>query len=265
MKIADSLRHECMPEMVYSICKLANGERERSDIQRLITLGATDKESQDQFSNVFNFAKECNFISEDNTKIICLLDSAKLNSFKEFRMQVAKGVFENRNTKFCKAAEWFLSQNKADMFSLDNAEKLSSSFTSSFGFNPDKYFALGFRFWMVALGFAAFQGYRKSAIAFACFDIISQWIHESKLEKGKAIPARLFFDSLGGDIAIFNSMISNNKLNTALSMALRTLRDAGVISLVYTKDSSDVWHLEVAQLDAGNDDRFTEIIIKEAY
>lgn len=264
MKIADSLRHECMPEMVYSICKLANGERERSDIQKLITLGATDKESQDQFSNVFNFAKECNFITEENTKIICLLDSNKLNTFKEFRMQVVKGVFENRNTKFTKAAEWFLALNEEDIFSFDTGEKLSANFSASLGFNPDKYFALGFRFWMVALGFAAFQGYRKSAIAFACFDILSQWINESEFEKGKNIAARVFFDSLEKDIVIFRSMISNNKLNTALSMALRTLRDAEIINLVYTKDSSDVWHLEEAKIDAGNEDRFTELIIREA-
>lgn len=264
MKIADSLRHECMPEMVYSVCKLADGHRERADIQRLITLGVTDKESQDQFSNVFNFAKECNFISEENMKVMCLLDQNKMSTFKDFRMQVAKGVFDNRNTKFTRAAEWFLTQNEVELFSIDTAEKLSASFTSTFGFNPDKYFALGFRFWMVALGFAAFQGYRKSAIAFACFDILEQWIAESKFEKGKAFAARSFFDSLTGDISVFDVMISNNKLNTALSMALRTLRDAGMISLVYTKDSSDVWHLDEAKLDAGNDDRFTEIIILEA-
>ena len=260
MKIADTLRHECMPEMVFSVCKLANGQYSRSEMQRLIILDDMDNESQTQFSKVFNFAKECNFITEERDKVICLLGE-DISSFKKFRMQVVKGIFSNRNTKFVKAAEWFLNQNDIDIFSIDTAEKLSVSFSTNLGFKPDKYFALGFRFWLVALGFAAFQGYRKAAIAFSCHDIIEQWIYESDFEKCKQINARNFFNALCGDIPVFDTMISNNKLNMAFSMGLRVLRDIGVIQLQYTKDSSDVWHLDESKLDAGHDDRFTEIII----
>lgn len=265
MKIADTLRQECMPEMVYSVCKLSKNSYTRAEIQKMITLAADDKESQSQFSNVFNFARDCNFISEKDGEVMCLLEPEKLDSFKQFRMQVNKGIFQNRSTKFYKASEWFLSQEDTDIFSLETAEKLSTSFTNALDFNPDKSFALGFRFWIVALGFAAFQGYRKSAIGFACHDIIGQWVYDCSLKQGVQIPARAFFEALCNDIGIFETMMSNNKLNLALSSALRTLRDAGVIKLIYTKDSSDVWHLYESKLDAGNSDRFTEILIEELY
>lgn len=264
MKIADSLRQESMPEMVYGLCRLSSGGYKRDELQKLITLEAEDKESQDQFAQVFNFAKECNFISEESSKVKCLLDTKKLNSFKDFRMQVVKGVFENRGTKFYKAAEWFLSQEDNDILTLDSAEKLSSRFVTSLGFNPDKFFALGFRFWMVDLGFAAFQGYRRSAIVFACQDILEQWICESHFQRSKKIAAREFFDKLCAEIGIFETMISNNKLNLSFSMALRILRDTGLIELVYTKDSSDVWHLRESSFEKANMDRFTEVVIKEA-
>lgn len=262
MKIADTLRHECMPAMVYSICKMCINDIEKNELQKLITLDDNSKPSQEQFNKVFAFAKECMFIAENNGIVSCKLNADKLNSFKEFRMQVFKGVFENRNTKFTKMVEWYLQKSSTDIFAVDTADALAALVNAEIGLGVDKFFALGFRFWMVDLGLAAMQNYRKSAIVFACHNIIKQILEECDLEKNRSIQARIFMNNLLEEGVVFKGLVSNNKINTALSMALRVLRDAGSIELIYVKDSSDVWHLQDSKFDVNNFNKFTEVIIR---
>ena len=274
MKIADSLRQECMPEMVYSICKMTLIEKDRDSIQRAITLGDNSKETQEQFNQVFRFACDCEFIKEDkgSGKVECLLDTSKLGSFAQFRMQVANNVFSNKNSKFVKISEWYLGKEDDYIFSQDTSDSLAAYINSELDLKVDKYYALGFRFWMVALGFLSFQSYRKSAVMFSCHNYLIQWIGEKKFVRNTYFPVREFMDLLIRDCAIFDSMIRNNHLNLAFSMAMRVLKNAGYIDARRVKDSGDVWHIIDSRLDpwimsdADSESRyrneFSELMIK---
>ncbi len=274
MKIADSLRQECMPEMVYSICKMTIIKNDRGSIQRAITLGDNRKETQEQFNQVFRFACDCEFIKEDkgSGRVECLLDTSKLGSFAQFRMQVANNVFSNKNSKFTKISEWYLGKEDDYIFSLDTSESLAAYINSELNLKVDKFYALGFRFWMVDLGFLSFQNYRKSAMMFSCHNYLIQWIGEKKFVRKKYFPVREFMDELIRDCAIFDSMIRNNHLNLAFSMAMRVLKSAGYIDARRVKDSGDVWHIKDSRLDpwimsdADSESRyrneFSELMIK---
>lgn len=262
MKIADSLRHECMPEMVYSLCKMCQTSMERKDLQRFITLGDNSKSSQDQFNNVLTFAIECGFIVEEDGFLTSKFENDELDTFKVFRYAIFVEVLKNRNTKFTKMAEWFLQKGTTEIFSLDAASDLAARVNDEIALGIDKFFALGFRFWMVGLGLAAQQNYRKSAIVFACHDILEQMIIESSLDKNKPILAGTFMEYIVEKGEIFRVCISNNKINVGLSIALRVLRDSNIIELNYVNDSSDVWHLDESKFDVNNLNKFTEVIIR---
>ena len=262
MKIADSLRHECMPEMVYSLCKMCQTCIERKDLQRVITLGDNSKSSQDQFNNVLTFAIECGFIGEEDGVLLSKFEGGQLETFKSFRYAIFSEVLKNRNTKFIKMAEWYLQKSTTEIFSLDTASDLAARVNDEIALGIDKFFALGFRFWMVALGLAAQQNYRKSAVVYACHDILEQVIVESSLEKNKPILAGTFMEYIVDKGAIFGVCVSNNKINMGLSMALRVLRDSNIIELNYVNDSSDIWHMEESNFDVNNLNKFTEVVIR---
>ena len=251
MKIADSLRHECMPEMVYSICKMSLIEKERDKIQLAISLGNNDKPTQEQFNKVFKFASDCGFIKEDKgaSTVECLLNKEKLNSFAQFRMQVANNVFQNKNSKFVKISEWYMGKEDFYIFTRDTGESLASYINSELNLGVDKFYALGFRFWMVDLGFLSFQNYRRSAALFSCHNYLIQWLNEKSFDYNTFFPVRVFMDELTADCPLFESMIRNNHLNLAFSMAMRVLKGAGYIDARRVKDSGDVWHLKDSALD----------------
>ena len=185
MKIADSLRHECMPEMVFSICKMSMIQTDKEKIQRAISLNNTDKATQDQFNKVYKFACDCGFIKDVNGVVECLLDKKILNSFAEFRMQIANEVFTNKNSKFVTIAEWYMGKEDEYIFSRDTGDTLAAYINAELGLGVDKFYALGFRFWMVDLGFLSFQNYRKAAAMFSCHNYLIQWIGEKNFEKNK--------------------------------------------------------------------------------
>lgn len=249
MKIADSLRQECMPEMVYTLCKMTCVQDDREKIQAAICLKDSVKKSQEQFNIVYLFAKNCGFITEQNGKVKCLLDESKMDTFRQFRMQIAKNVFKTNDSKFEKIARWYMGKEDYYIFSRDTADSLSEYINQELHVEISKDYTLGFRFWMADLGFLSFQNYRRGALMFSCHNFLLQWINEQGFVEGEFFPVRKMMDTLITDCPLFESMIYNNHLNLALSMAMRVLKNAGYIDTIRVKDSGDVWHIKDSNLD----------------
>ena len=249
MKIADGLRQECMPEMVFSICKMSLIQNDREMIQKIITLNNNDKISQEQFNQVFKFACDCGFITDQNGKVRCELNNSKLEKFSQFRMQVANSVFKDKTTKFAKIAEWYMNKEDYYIFSQDTSQTLAAYISDELKIEVNKSYALGFRFWMVDLGFLSFQNYRRGAALFSCHNYLRQWLVEQEFEKNVYLPVRMIMDRLVIDCPLFETMIHNNHLNLAFSMAMRVLKNAGYIDARRVKDSGDVWHIKDSDLD----------------
>lgn len=249
MKIADSLRQECMPEMVYSICKMTLIYNDKEKIQRAICLNNNSQKSQDQFNTVYKFAKDCGFITEQKGKAYCLLDNNKLETFAQFRFQVANNVFQTNDSLFEKIAKWYMNKDDYYIFTRESSESLAEYTNSELKTEIDKYYALGFRFWMVDLGFLSFQNYRRGAMLFSCHNYLLQWIKDQNFEENIFFPVRKMMDRLIMDCPLFESMIHNNHLNLAFSMAMRVLKNAEYIDARRVKDSGDVWHIEDSVLD----------------
>ena len=260
MKISDNLRHECMPEMVYSICKLAgNKSYSKNDLRRLITLDSDDLQI---YNKVFRFSVECGFITEgvDDT-VIVNFSKDQLASFRAFRYTIVMDIFKSSGTMFTALAKWYLSQS-TDIFTYKSAQDLAVAIPNDIFSGIEKDYILGFRFWMAALGFGMFSKSGASEIlVFATNNILLDWLSfEKPFKKGKPILSREFFGLLTQNCPAFSDCVSGNDINVALSMGLRVLHLNEVIKLKYTTDSGDIWHLSNS-ISNPHTNNITEIIV----
>ena len=261
MKLHDSLRQECMPEMVYSICKLAGSKKYTKDnIYKLITLGNTDSSP---FNKVYRFSIECGFIEEKSDEIVKVNFSSKeLETFKSFRYAIFMKIFKGENTLFNQVSKWFLSQNNS-VFKYKSAQDLSVVIPNDVFSGVEKDYVLGFRFWMVALGLCMLQkSGAGSTLVFSTNIILREWLeNENPFKKNSVILVRDFINKLIIDCPLFECCISGNDINFALSIGLRVLHINNVIELRYTTDTGDIWHLTESISDAKTNN-ITEIIVR---
>ena len=261
MKIADSLRQECMPEIIYSICKLAGSKSYKKDeIKTYITLNCN---SVQEYNKAFAFANECGFIkSSGDERVSTVFTKEQLTSFRRFRHAIFMSVFKDEPTIFNSLARWYLGQN-VEIFGVKSAQDLAVLFPKEISSGKEKDAALGFRFWMVALGLCMFSKTGNSlCLVFATNNAIRDWLEfEKPFEQNTTILAKDFFDKLISDCPIFESCIDENQINLALSMGLRVLHLDGVIELKYVTDSGDIWHL-VESISNPRTNKITEIIVR---
>lgn len=256
-----------MPEMVFSLCKLAREEKSIDELQRLLTLG--DQNSADLFSKLLNFSDKCGFIvktSGENRKTV--FTDEQLNGFSSFRYALFMEVFKDNESTFTKMAKWYLSlsipkspQKGESIFGVTTAAGFLA--VAAKNFNVSENYCLGFRFWMTALGLTAFNPSVQMPLTFAAHRIIKEWLFYSKpCEVGVLIPARSFFERLVKDCPVFSACISENTVSDSLSSALRVLDDAGIIRIRRVTDSGDLWHLSKSVIYSNSND-FTDIQIME--
>lgn len=259
MKIADSLRQECMPEIIYSICKLVSSKSyKKEEIKRLITLNC---DSVQEYNKAYAFANECGFIkSGGDEKVSTVFSKEQLSSFRNFRYVIFKEIFKGALTIFNLLARWFLGQG-SEIFGVKSAQDLSVKFPKETFAGKD--FALGFRFWMVSLGLGMFSKTGNSqCLVFATNNAIQDWLEfEKPFKKNTTILAKEFFDKLVSDCPVFESCINRNQINLSLSMGLRVLHINGVIELKYVTDSGDIWYL-VESISNLRTNKITEIIVR---
>lgn len=260
MKIADSLRQECMPEIIYSICKfVGNKSYKKDEIKRYITLNC---DSVQDYNKAFSFANECGFIKTDSgDNVTTAFTQDQLSSFRNFRHTIFKEVFKSEPTMFNLLAKWFLNQN-SEIFNVKSAQDLAVKFPPEI-FKKEKESVLGFRFWMVALGLCMFSKSGKTLkLNFATHNAILDWLeYEKPFKKGSTILAKDFFDRLITECPVFESCVEDNHLNFALSLGLRVLHMNGDIELKYVTDSGDIWYL-VESISDPRTNRITEIIVR---
>lgn len=261
MKIADGLRPECMPEIIYSICKLVGSNSYKKDeVKSYITLNC---DSVQEYNKAFAFAAECGFIKVGgDERVTTEFTTEQLSSFRNFRHAIFMDVFNGEPTMFNSLARWYLSQG-SDIFGVKTGQDLAVKFPKEIFSGKEKDAALAFRFWMVALGLCMFSKTGNSlAMVFATNNAIQDWLEfEKPFKRNTTILAKDFFDKLLADCPVFANCIEGNQVKLALSMGLRVLHLNGVIELKYVTDSGDIWHL-VESISNPRTNKITEIIVR---
>lgn len=261
MKISDSLRQECMPEMIYSICKLVgNKSYKKNDVKKLITLDCT---AVQEYNKAYKFACECGFIEEtSDEKVLTVFSKDQLSSFRKFRYAIFSDIFKNEPTIFNLLAKWFLRQDSS-IFEVKSAQDMAVIIPKDIFAGKEKDSVLGFRFWMVALGLGMFsKSGNANSLVFATNNAIVDWLEfDTPFKKNTPILAKDFIKRLITDCPVFEDCVSDNQINLALSMGLRVLHINNVIELRYVTDSGDIWHL-VESISNPRTNKITEVIVR---
>jgi len=263
MQIQNTLRPECMPEMVYSICRtIFDGRYTRTAIREKITMNSV---KFDQFNTVFNFCESCGFISvlPDST-FKTVFSSSELSDIRHFRYCINKAVFSSQDSLFKNVAIWYLNSN-IDLVSEINTQNLAAKFTiaTQYSKNLPPEYILGFRFWMEFLGYLVKQGVdRRPNYVFGMHNAILDWLEiEQPFDLEKKVTFREFLDKLKNDLPLFESCVQGKKMNDAFSISLKVLHQSNIIELIFTPDSHDVWQL-THTLGFKNLSNVTEIKVK---
>lgn len=261
MRIANTLRKEAMPEMVYVMCKLARyKEYHKQELINLVTLENLHNQTA---RDVYSFCIDCGFLTESgDEEVLTPFDEADLEDFSRFRYKVAANVFQGRGTLFTSVTKWFLEQDRS-VFKYRTANDLASVLPlDSNQVNITEY-TLGFRNWMEGLGLATVASTGSSgALVFAVHRLLKDWLtYAVPFRRNEPVMATEFFRKLNEDLPQFAGVAKENQVKESLSMGLRVLHNLGVIEIVYTHDSSDIWHLtQSVQYD--NTRVLSEIIVR---
>lgn len=259
MRIIDSLRQEHMPYMVFTLCRFVGSKKMKSDeLMKYLTLNdsAENKKSRQNFNKVFSFAKDCGFVSEDlEGYIVTTFTKKELDSYRKFRYKVFEEVTYDLNTNFTGITKWLLSQDKS-IFNMGVDEFMANIPQK---FTPSKDYTRGYFFWAEALGLINIYKSTNRKIYFAVQEILVDWLKFNKpFRKGEQVLCQVFINKLIDDCPIFNESFSSNRINFALSCALRIMHESGYIKLIYVKDSGDIWNLHESNAYQENN-KITEI------
>ena len=264
-----------MPDMVFSLCKLARVNLDKKTMQQRITLDAANKESIAQFNTVYNFATESEFIKESEGKVTTELTDTDLMDFKHFSYAVFSRVFF-KNNKFSQLAKWYLSQNietnltkKTSVLGISSESDFHRIMPNDMKLRVDERYFNGFRFWMTALGLTAFYSPGSSQqgvpILYATQKALRLWLEYAKpFPVGTRIEADTFFKKLRDKCPVFEECIDMEKtsISPSLSSGLRVLDQAGVIQLGKVDDAANLWRL-TRSLSFGSSNTISYVLIKE--
>lgn len=253
MLIPENVRQECMPMMVYNVCKLASyRECTKQDIIRLITAGTCDAQNDDDtadevldtksanpVSKVIKFCTDGEFVKEDNGKYKCLINPTCLSSFSDFTYEILCNLKKRENSSFDVFFNAVMNQ-KRNISDYSTAQSYIKLVKNEKVKSEDRVH--GCLFWMEALGFIGFDGIKKGSIHFSMDDVIQQFV----IKKGinGYYNASAFFSLMKNEIPFIDYCLKDNVVNYAMSQGLRVLERQGILRFDTQSDSGDIWHLE---------------------
>lgn len=240
MIFGERLRPETSPHRVYALCKLVNHKKLTKDEIRDLLQPKAINNRQNDVNRVYNFALNGNLIKEDsNGFVYTSLSEKDLESHDKFRKKMAKIILSDSESMFFKFNSWFLDQGE-NMFQYTSSKDMQRDLRGEF-IKIKEEDLLGWRFWTTYLGLGFLHG--PVVIPNAFIRIKDSIEDDLDIEREKSISFGKFMDWLMGKCPELKQGIKGNDLSLGVSLGLRTLHDQGYITLGYTRDAGDIWHL----------------------
>lgn len=257
----DGMRMEPTPERVLSVCRLiAHESMTRDEARKAMTLGTNDEKELDQINKSINVAlEELSLIKAEADNLVLAVDTGVIASPTAFRRYVSARVFSTKNTTFYMFTKWLIAQNER-IFSLKSWEGMAKTCGSEVkelsGLNENA--VLGWRFWAAFLGIGYLSGTMIIPNMKLRLEDILATTYTEKFKYNETVLAQDFIFWLSAKIP---EVEIGDKLPLALSAALRTLHEVGLINLETWSDSTPVM---LYYVDGDPINGFTHISVKEA-
>lgn len=257
----DGMRMEPTPERVLSVCRLVSHKSmSRDEVRKAMTLGDYDEKALDQINKSINVAlEELSLIKTDADNLVLAVDPRVIASPKAFRRYVSARVLSAKETTFYMFTQWFISQNEQIFAykSWNDLAKVSSSEIAELSSLPENA-VYGWRFWAAFLGIGYLSGTTIIPNMKLRVEDILATKYTEKFKYDETILAQDFILWLSAKLP---EVKIGSKLPLALSAALRTLHEIGLIKLETWSDSTPVM---LYYVDGDPINSFTHISVKEA-
>lgn len=247
----DNIRVESVPRRVFEFCRISSlGSSQLSEIKdKLIPSGINEK-STDYMPFICNAAIELNLISIDENKTVTFIgDKDDIKDLSSFRKYCNSLVWKNKNVRFYKIANCFLSSNvdwvKQPSFStsMSIAREIREKMAPDLDADLNRHI-LGERFWLSFLGFGYIDE-RKNGFVFLpnMYIALKDFIALCDFEKNKEMTIGNFLKEIERFCDVFEDTNKPHEICCALSNALRQMNDLKEIKLIRNSDSEDIWNL----------------------
>lgn len=265
------IKTEPIPERVLSISQIVADKTpiDEKDLECILIPSELNTAKTSYFRPVFDTALELGLIGyDDEQKIVFTGDKNDIKSLKEFRRFCNSKVFSDSLTDFYKIISCFLSANDewlkygSETTSNEIIRKINKE-TDIASLKLEKDVILGVRFWINFLGFGYFQESIKIFLP-NMYTALKDFMALGDIEKGQEYSVDDFLNNLhvGSAVALKNAK-ATQRLNLAMSNALRLMHDNKEIELKIHLDSEKTWHLFPNEEHEFTSD-VTHIVIKKA-
>jgi len=265
------IKTEPIPERVFSISQIVADKvtLEEKELDSILIPKQLSTAKTSYFRPVFETAVELGLIAKnDENKIVFSGNKEDIKSLSSFRLFCNSKVFSDPSTEFYKIISFFLAANDTllkygSVTTSNEIIRIINSETGIASLKLEKDVILGVRFWINFLGFGYFQEIDKIFLP-NMYIALKDFMILGDFEKGKEYSVEDFFMNLhdGSNVALKNAR-ETQRLNLAMSNALRFLHDNKEIELKKYPDSEKKWKLFVNE-DHEFTCEVTHIVIKKA-
>ena len=249
----DAIKTEPIPERVFSLsCFVADqGPIKEKDLESRFIPKNLNTARTSYFRPILDTAKELKLIgTNENEDIVFLGDRNSISSLKSMRKYCNSLIFcgDFKSTNFYKIISCFLSANDdwLSLGSITGSDEIIKKIHEQTGIPTTtlkKDVLLAIRFWINYLGFGYFH---EKYMVFLpnMYTALHDFIDLGNVENGVEYTIEEFINLLheGAYVALKQSRVTQ-KLNLAMSNALRLMHDNKEIELSRRLDSEKVWQL----------------------
>lgn len=250
-----TMKTMAIPERVFALCQvLKGGTISEEDAKKMFEPGTLAGNSP-YFGAVRTAAEQIGLIetNADSKEIRLCVDKKIVENMQSMRTYVNSKIETFSDGQFYKTTRTWM-HNSGELFNVDKDLQSVSKMVGILNkydtdLKLDEDSMRAWRFWSSFLGF----GYLHDMF-FMPNAAIYLWdsIKNSGIKTKKIYTVTEFFESLQPftNICLSDDEISRRKMNLAVSNAMRTLNDLGVVALKYVNDREDEWNLTPMTLHA---------------
>ncbi len=243
-----TMKTMAIPERVFALCQVLKEGAIAEETARKMFEPGTVSGNSPYFGAVETAASQLGLIetNDDSKEVRLAVDKKIVDNMQAMRLYVNGRIESVSDGQFYKTTKtWMLKSD--ELFKVDkDLQNVSKMVSILNGYDPDLKLdedsMRAWRFWSSFLGFGYLHEmfFMPNAATYLWDSIKNAGIKAKKI-----YTISEFFDLLKPftNICLSDDELSRRKMNFAVSNAMRTLNDLGVIELKYVNDREDEWNL----------------------
>lgn len=230
-----------IPERIYTLCKVVEKKAmATSEVKEKMEPAYLNQKSS-YYNDYRNAAEELQLITITDNVLSLGVDTSVLKSMDTMRFYINGQLNQFREGQFYKVTKAYYDMGESILHGEQNVANMAMMMEQKTGIPVDSMAMRAWRFWAAYLGF----GYLQGMFVIPNADTFLQdVIKRAGFDKNRRYSIAEFLEKLRPHADIIIDPADGSKtFNFGVSNGLRTLQDAGYISMEHIMDQEDTWNL----------------------